>query len=115
MWISRCDVGDIGHKNKKDILTSQDLSHAAICSCRKTSHISFAELFGHVCLPCEDKSAKLLEEELSQRTNRWDHQCQVCDKAMTRGAEDHFKSKGHWSLGSVCMDLASPKCQLKIL
>jgi len=45
-----------------------------------------------------DKSAKLLEEELSQRTNRWDHQCQVCDKAMTRGAEDHFKSKGHWTL-----------------
>ena len=91
------------------------ISKWVVCHVGGYTCASFAELFGHVCVPCEDKSAKLLEEELSQRTNRWDHQCQVCDKAMTRGAEDHFKSKGHWSLGSVCMDLASPKCQLKIL
>ena len=76
--------------------------------------VSLAELFGHPCVPCEDKSAKLLEEELSQRTNRWDHPCQVCDKAMTRGAEDHFKSKGHWSLGSVLHGSSQVKTATKV-
>ena len=119
VWISRYDVGDIGHKKKRDSLTSQDLivfyilngSEWLICHDGGDTCASFPELFGHVCDPCEDKSANLLDDELSKRTNRWDHPCNVCDdKAMTRGVVDHFRSKGHWSLGSLCMDLASQKC-----
>ena len=45
-----------------------------------------------------DQSAGLLlGKELRKRTNRWDHICSVCDKAMTRGTLDHLRSKNHWT------------------
>ena len=46
----------------------------------------------------QDKTGSTLDAEL-EKTGRYDHECVVCQKAMTRGAGDHLKSKNHWKLG----------------
>ncbi|CAE7528935.1 unnamed protein product [Symbiodinium sp. CCMP2592] len=43
-----------------------------------------------------DKTGSALDGEL-EKTGRYDHECIVCQKAMTRGAGDHLKSKNHWA------------------
>ena len=47
----------------------------------------------------QEKTGAELDREL-EKTGRYDHQCIVCQKAMTRGAYEHLKSKNHWLLGA---------------
>ena len=50
----------------------------------------------------QEKTGLALDKEL-EKTGRYDHRCNVCNKAMARGAGDHLKSKGHWQLGCIRM------------
>ncbi|CAE7528752.1 unnamed protein product [Symbiodinium sp. CCMP2592] len=45
-----------------------------------------------------DKTGSALDAELDKtETGRYGHKCVVCQKTMTRGADDHLKSKSHWT------------------